>query len=89
MTELSDLPPAERAKRYRELEEQALREAQKASGEHAEAFLRLAKAWADLAEVAGRMIVQNAALQPENEIEQKQAALRAPPKADDPTEPES
>jgi hypothetical protein len=83
MAEPSNLPPAERAKRYRELEKQARRDALDARGDEAGAFAQLADAWALLAELSDRLVVQNATLATtENETEQKLAALRAPPDPD-------
>ena len=83
MTELSKLPPAERAARYRELAENARRDARKSTGEHGDALRELAKAWGYLAELSEQLGVKNATLAGENEVEQKQAAMRAPPKSNE------
>ena len=89
MTELSALPLAERLERYRELREFALREAKRSHDETAEAFLLLAEAWARLAEITERLISQRATWLSENGPEEKEAALRAPPKRDEREDPES
>jgi len=49
VTELSDLPPARRIERYRELAEQARLSALRTEGEIRQAYLLLARQWAKLA----------------------------------------
>ena len=50
MTELSELPPSERAKRYRELAREAERQAERSTGSTREGYLFLAKGWEGLAQ---------------------------------------
>ena len=51
MTELSDLPPTERARRYRDLAEEAERHAKETRGGHIrDAYLVMASQWRKLAE---------------------------------------
>jgi hypothetical protein len=75
-------------KRYRELEQQALREAKNATGSTAEAFQDLAKAWARLAETTEESIAKRATELPQDGVEQREAALRAPPDPDPAPDPD-
>jgi hypothetical protein len=84
LTELSELPHAERVKRYRELEQQALRDTKNSIGATAEAFLNLAKAWARLAEITEGIIARAVTEIPDGGVEQKEAALRTQPESSDP-----
>ncbi len=88
MTEPAQLSPAERVKRYRELEQQALREARNATGSTAEAFQDLAKAWARLAETTEESIAKRATELPQDGVVQREAALRAPPGPDPALDPD-
>ena len=88
MTEPSQLPPADRVKRYRELEQQALREAKNSTGSTADAFQDLAKAWARLAETTEENIAKRAIELPQDGVEQREAALRAPPEPQPEPDPE-
>jgi hypothetical protein len=49
MTEISELPPRERAKRYRELAREAVHQAANSKGEAQAAFIKFAGQWAQLA----------------------------------------
>jgi hypothetical protein len=89
VTEPSQLSPAERVKRYRELEQQALREARNSTGSTAEAYEDLAKAWARLAETTEESIAKRATELPEDSVEQREAALRPPPDPDPDPDPKS
>ena len=53
MTDFSELSDAERAKRYRELVDDALREADQWEGAVRDAYLLIAEQWKRLAETAG------------------------------------
>ncbi len=53
MTDFSELPPSERAKRYRQLAEDALREAEQADDSVRESYLLIAEQWNRLAKTAG------------------------------------
>lgn len=53
MTDFSELPPGERAKRYRQLAEDALREADQANDMVRRYYLSIAEQWNRLAQVAG------------------------------------
>ena len=53
MADFSELPASERAKRYRQLAEDALREAHHADGSVRESYLLVAEQWNRLAQVAG------------------------------------
>jgi len=60
MTSFSELPPVERAKRYRQLAEDARREAESAKGTMRESYLTIARQWIELADglekrIKGRM----------------------------------
>jgi hypothetical protein len=49
MTEISELPPRERAKRYRELGREAAHQAANSKGEAQAAFVKFAGQWEQLA----------------------------------------
>jgi hypothetical protein len=49
MTEISELPPGERAKRYRELAREAVHQAANSKGEARAAFTKFAGQWEQLA----------------------------------------
>jgi hypothetical protein len=53
MTDFSELPISERAKRYRQLAEDALREAEQSEGSVRESYLLIAEQWNRLAQVDG------------------------------------
>jgi hypothetical protein len=55
MTDYSDLPPVEQAKRYRQLAEDALREAEHADGSVRQSYLLIAEQWNRLARIAGAL----------------------------------
>ena len=80
MSDASQLPPSERVKRFRELAKQALREADNSKGRTAEDFRNLASAWDRLAEIAEQLIASRVVDTPTDELDQKEAALRVPPK---------
>ena len=88
LTELSASAPAERARRYRELERAARQEAEQFQGSMREGYLIVANGWQKLAEAAeaGEAATVDRATDAvfnDNGIEQKEAALRAPPKPDE------
>jgi thymidylate kinase len=51
MNDFSELPASERARRYRQLAEDALREAEQADGSVRESYLLIAEQWNRLAQV--------------------------------------
>jgi hypothetical protein len=53
MSDFSELPAGERAKRYRQLAEDALREAEQAEGAVRQSYLLIAEQWTRLAQVDG------------------------------------
>ena len=53
MADFSELPLSERAKRYRQLAEDALREAEQADESVRSAYLLIAEQWNRLAQIAG------------------------------------
>jgi hypothetical protein len=53
MADFSELPASERAKRYRQLAEDALREAVQADESVRESYLLIAEQWNRLAQIAG------------------------------------
>jgi hypothetical protein len=53
MTDFSELPPYEQAKRYRQLAEDALREAGQTDGSVRQSYLLIAEQWNRLARIAG------------------------------------
>ena len=53
MTDFSELPASERAKRYRQLAKDALDEAEQTDGSVRECYLLIAEQWNRLAQVAG------------------------------------
>ena len=88
LTDLSASAPAERARRYRELERAARQEAEQFQGSMREGYLIVANGWQKLAEAAeaGEAATVDRATDAvlnDNGIEQKEAALRAPPKPDE------
>ena len=89
LTELSASAPWERAKRYRELERAARQEAEQFVGSMLEGYLSIASGWQRLAEEAEAAAVVRAgdAVLNDNDREQKEAALRAPPKPDTSEDP--
>jgi hypothetical protein len=91
LTELSASAPSERARRYRELERAARQEAERFVGSLREGYLTIASGWQSLAEEAEAATVVRAAdaALNDNDIEQKEAALREPPKPDTSEEPSS
>ena len=89
VTELSELPPVERAIRYRELARDALREAEQTLGQDRESYLNLAKGWEGLAEVTERILAARVSEASEKVIdvsEEKIAALAPQPKSTDSSE---
>jgi len=53
MTDFSELPASERAKRYRQLAQDALHEAEQAVGSVRQSYLLIAEQWNRLARIAG------------------------------------
>ena len=53
MTDFSELSPYEQARRYRQLAEDALREADQAEGSVRQSYLLIAEQWNRLARIAG------------------------------------
>jgi hypothetical protein len=53
MADFSELPLSERAKRYRQLAEDALREADLADGSVRQSYLLIAEQWNRMAQIAG------------------------------------
>jgi hypothetical protein len=53
MADFSELPAGERAKRYRQLAEDALREAEQAEGSVRQSYLLIAEQWNRLAQADG------------------------------------
>jgi hypothetical protein len=53
MTDFSDLPASEQEKRYHQLAEDALREADRAGGAVRQSYLLIAEQWNRLARIAG------------------------------------
>ena len=76
--EISKLPSADRVKRYRELEQDALRAAKQSRGATADAFAQLAEAWARFAETTEEAIAKRASEGSAAEVEENRAALRRP-----------
>jgi hypothetical protein len=84
VSDLSQLPPAERITRYRELAKAARLEAMRAKGDDRRAFEKVAEAWERIATITEELIAKRVSEPPEQGVEQKEAALRAPPKTDEP-----
>ena len=82
MTDLSDLPPPERARRYRALEAEVSRLAEQSQGDIRTGFLSIARSWAQLAEELEAEIAAQASKAADQTttavFEQKEAALRPP-----------
>jgi len=78
VTELSDLSPVERAKRYRALEAEVGSMAGRAEGDIRAGFLNIARSWGQLATELEATLTVQAAEVVDNAPEHKEAAFRPP-----------